>query len=336
MRFAVAAFALALAAVPAAVSAQTAVPAAAPAAATPEQIRAQVPGFYRFAVGDAVATAIYDGFIYLKNPLFKGTSPEEFKAALDRMFVENAKEGGAQTAVNAYLVHDGERLALIDAGTAKAFGPTLGEVTANIRAAGYDPAQVSVVLLTHLHPDHANGLMTPEGKVAFPNAEVWVAKAEADFWLNAEVAAKAPEGLRPMFQMAQGAVAAYAAVGKLKAFGPTDVLPVKGVSAVAAPGHTPGHTGYLLESKGEKLFVWGDVVHSHAAQFVNPDISLEFDTDQPMAVATRKKLLADAAAGKYRVAGAHLPFPGVGYVRADGEGRYAWVPAEYAPLPAKP
>lgn len=335
MRFAAAALALALttALSPVAVSAQTA---AAQAAAAPEQIRAQVPGFYRFAVGDAVATAVYDGYIYLKNDLFKGAAPEDFRAALERMFVESAKEGGAQTAVNAYLIHDGERLALIDAGTAKVFGPTLGEVAANIRAAGYDPAQVSVVLLTHLHPDHANGLMTPEGKVAFPNAEVWVAKAEADFWLNADVAAKAPEGLRPMFQMAQGATAAYAAAGKLRIFATGDALPVKGLTAVAAPGHTPGHTGYLLESKGEKLLVWGDVVHSHAAQFVNPDISLEFDTDQPMAIATRKKLLAETAAAKLLVAGAHLPFPGIGHVRADGDGRYAWVPVEYAPLPAKP
>lgn len=334
MRFAAAALALALTAAlsPVAVSAQT----ASQAAAAPEQIRAQVPGFYRFAVGDAVATAVYDGYIHLKNELFKGASPEDFKAALDRMFVESAKAGGAQTAVNAYLIHDGERLALIDAGTAKAFGPTLGEVAANIRAAGYDPAQVSVVLLTHLHPDHANGLMTPDGKVAFPNAEVWVAKAEADFWLNAETAAKAPEGMRPMFQMAQGAVAAYAAAGKLKLFAPGDALPVKGLTAALSPGHTPGHTGYLLESKGEKLLIWGDVVHSHAAQFVNPDISLEFDTDQPTAIATRKKLLAETAAAKLLVAGAHLPFPGLGHVRADGDGRYAWVPVEYAPLPAKP
>lgn len=330
MRFAAAAIALALTAAfsPVAVSAQTVQP--------PEQIRVQVPGFHRFAVGDAVATAVYDGYIHLKNELFKGASPEDFRAALDRMFVESAKAGGAQTAVNAYLIHDGERLALIDAGTAKAFGPTLGEVTANIRAAGYDPAQVSFVLLTHLHPDHANGLMTPDGKTAFPNAEVWVAKAEADFWLNAETAAKAPEGMRPMFQMAQGAVAAYAAAGKLKLFTANDALPVKGLTAVAAPGHTPGHTGYLLESNGEKLLIWGDVVHSHAAQFVNPDISLEFDTDQPMAIATRKKLLAETAAAKLLVAGAHLPFPGIGHVRADGDGRYAWVPVEYAPLPAKP
>lgn len=330
MRLAAAAIALTLAAAfsPVAVSAQTVQP--------PEQIRVQVPGFYRFAVGDAVATAVYDGYIHLKNELFKGASPEDFRAALDRMFVESAKAGGAQTAVNAYLIHDGERLALVDAGTAKAFGPTLGEVTANIRAAGYDPAQVSFVLLTHLHPDHANGLMAPEGKVAFPNADVWVAKAEADFWLNADIAAKAPEGMRPMFQMAQGAVAAYAAAGKLKIFTPNDALPVKGLTAAPAPGHTPGHTGYLLESNGEKLLIWGDVVHSHAAQFVNPDISLEFDTDQPMAIATRKKLLAETAAAKLLVAGAHLPFPGIGHVRADGDGRYAWVPVEYAPLPAKP
>jgi glyoxylase-like metal-dependent hydrolase (beta-lactamase superfamily II) len=327
-----AAFALALAAalgVAAPVAyAQTAP--VAPAQIAPAQIRDQVPGYYRFAVGDIVVTALYDGYIDLKNELFKGAAPEDFKALLERMFVESEK--GAQTAVNAFLIHNGEKLVLVDTGTAKAFGPTLGAILQNLQASGYDPAQVDAVLLTHLHPDHANGLIAPDGKPAFPNADVWAAKAEADFWLSAEVTAKAPEGMQPFFKMAQAAVAPYQTAGRFKTFAAGEALPINGVSAVAAAGHTPGHSGYLVKSKETSLLIWGDILHSHAAQFANPDISLEFDVDQPAAVATRKKLLAEAAAAKLWVAGAHLPFPGVGHVRAEGDGRYAWVPAEYSPL----
>lgn len=316
------AVACAAALAPVAVSAQTAAPA---------QIRTQVPGFYRFAVGDFVVTALYDGYVDLQNKLFKGVSADDFKALLQRMFVENEK-GAAQTAVNAYLLHTGDKLALIDAGAAGAFGPTLGAMLENLRASGYDPAQVDAVLLTHLHPDHAAGLTTADGKAAFPNADVWVAKAEADFWLNADVAAKAPEGMQPMFKLAQSVVAPYQAAGKFRTFAPGETLPVSGVAAASSAGHTPGHTSYLVKSKETSLLVWGDVVHSHAAQFADPNVSVEFDVDQPAAVAARKKLLEEAAAAKLWVAGAHLPFPGIGRVRADGGGRYAWVPAEFSPL----
>lgn len=344
MRKIAAAFAVACAAVsvpvavaPVAALAQTAVPApasvSAPApAAAPAQLRAQVPGYYRFAIGDIVVTALYDGYIDLPNKLFNGLAADDFKSLLKRMFVES--ENGAQTAVNAYLVHTGDKLILIDTGAAKVFGPTLGAILENLRASGYDPAQVDAVLLTHLHPDHAAGLATAEGAIVFPKADVWAAKAEADFWLSADVAAKAPEGMQPMFKLAQGMIAPYQAAGKFKTFAPGETLPIAGVAAVSSAGHTPGHTSYLVKSKEAGLLVWGDILHSHAAQFSNPDISFEYDVDQPAAVATRKKLLEEAASAKLWVAGAHLPFPGVGHVRADGDGRYAWVPAEFSPLRA--
>jgi len=97
------------------------------------------------------------------------------------------------------------------------------------------------------------------------------------------------------------------------------------------PGHTPGHTSYLFESSGQSLLVWGDIVHSHATQFARPDIAIEFDVNRKQAVASRKKLFKDAAANKLWVAGAHMPFPGLGHVRKLGDG-YSWVPAEYSPL----
>lgn len=298
----------------------------------PPVITDQVPGYFRFKLGDFVVTALYDGYIDLQSKLFKGVEPQDFRALLDRMFVDS--ENGAQTAVNGFLIHTGDHLTLIDTGAAKVFGPTLGVITENVVAAGYAPEQVDTVLLTHLHPDHASGLMSPEGKVVFPNATVWTSKTEADFWLSDEVAAKMPEGMRPMFQLAQKAVAEYRTAGRFKTFAPGEPFPVPGITPVDTSGHTPGHSGYMVTSKNANLLVWGDIVHSYAAQFRRPDISLEFDVDQPAAIATRKKLFDLAAREKLWVAGAHLPFPGIGHVRDDGDGAYAWVPVEYGPLRA--
>ncbi|MBP2292526.1 MBL fold metallo-hydrolase [Azospirillum rugosum] len=297
-------------------------------AAPPAQQRTQAPGFYRMALGDIEVTALYDGFIDLDRKILSGASAEDIQGLLARMFL--ADTPGVQTAVNAFLVHTGTNLVLVDTGTAKAFGPALGFIADNIRAAGYDPAQVDAVLLTHLHPDHANGLLAAGGAMAFPNAEVRVAKAEADFWLSEEVAAKAPADAQPFFAMARAAVAPYAAAGKLKPYQPGEAL-LPGVSSVAAPGHTPGHSGYLFSAKGTSILMWGDIVHSHSVQFARPEVAIEFDVDKAQAIETRKRLFADAAAQKLWVAGAHLPFPGIGHVRAEPTG-YAWVPVEYGPI----
>lgn len=297
-------------------------------AAPPAQQKTQVPGYYRMALGDFEVTALYDGYLALDSKLLVGASAQEIQALLARMFIAAPQ---MQTAVNAYLVHTGAHLVLVDTGAAQALGPTLGAIPDNIRASGYDPAQVDTVLLTHLHPDHVNGLLTQDGKPTFPNAEIRVAKAESDYWLDEGVAAKAPNDVRPFFKMARDALAPYIAAGKFKPFGAGEEMLLPGVKAVPAPGHTPGHTAYLFSSGGQHLLVWGDIVHSAAVQFARPDIAIEFDIDRDQAVATRQRLFADAAREQLWVAGAHLPFPGLGHLRAEASG-YAWVPIEYGPV----
>lgn len=300
-------------------------------AQAPAKKTTQVPGFYRMALGETEVNALYDGYVALDTKLLKGASATDIQSLLAQMFIESTK--GVQTAVNAYLINTGLNLILVDAGAAKCFGPTLGSIAENIRAAGYETSQVDTVFLTHLHGDHACGLVTAEGKPAFPNATVYVAKEEAAHWLNKETAAAAPKEAQGFFKMAQEAVAPYESAGKLKLFAAGDTL-VPGIVSVPSPGHTPGHGGFLFTSGESQLLVWGDIVHSHAVQFARPEVTIEFDVDNKRAIESRKKMFAEAAKKKLWVAGAHLPFPGIGHVRAEKKG-YAWVPVEFSPLPSK-
>ncbi|MCL2789230.1 MAG: MBL fold metallo-hydrolase [Desulfobulbus sp.] len=288
----------------------------------------QVPGYYRIQLGQFEITAIYDGTIYLKTKLLHNTKPEDLDRLLARMFVGTP---AMQTAVNAYLINTGEHLVLVDAGAAKLFGPNLGHVVDNMTASGYDPAQIDTVIITHMHGDHVGGLRDQEGKPLFPQAAILVSQAENDYWLSEKTAAAAPEEARPFFKMAHDAAAPYLTTGQWKTFVEGAVL-VPGIKAVKAPGHTPGHTAYAVESAGQKLLIWGDIVHAHAVQFAKPDISIDFDTDQKQAIVTRKAIMQEMAASQSLVAGMHLPFPGIGHVRAEGKGHYAWVPVEFTPL----
>ncbi|MGP0174734.1 MBL fold metallo-hydrolase [Pseudomonas sp. NCHU5208] len=299
-------------------------------AQAPAQQKTQVPGYYRMMLGDFEVTALYDGYIDLPATLLKGIADKDLQSLLARMFVQATP--GVQTAVNAYLINTGSHLVLIDTGAAQCFGPTLGAVRANLEASGYKPEQIDTVLLTHLHPDHACGLLDAEGKPAFPNASVAVPKSEADFWLSKANMAKAAEGMQGMFKLAQSAVAPYIQANRFKPYQQVDTL-LPGFTQLPSPGHTPGHTSYLLKSGEQSLLVWGDIVHSHAVQFAKPEVVIEFDVDSDKARESRQRLLAEAADERLWVAGAHLPFPGIGHVRKESQG-YAWVPAEFSPIRA--
>ena len=299
--------------------------------AAPAPVMTQVPGYYRMKLADFEITALYDGSTAIGANLLKGISEKDIQSLLARMFIE--KTDGVQTAVNAYLVNSGEELVLVDTGAGKCFGPGLGIIGDNIRAAGYQPEQITTVLLTHLHGDHACGLRNDNGEKAFPNARVLVSKAEADFWLSEAVAAKAPKEAQPFFQMSRESVAPYVAEGMFETYDASDESILPRMEVIPLAGHTPGHTGYLFRSQGKSLLVWGDIIHNHAVQFPRPEVTIEFDVDGAQAAASRKRILARAAEEKLWIAGAHLPFPGLGHVRAEGEGKgYSWVPVEYGPV----
>ena len=135
-----------------------------------------------------------------------------------------------------------------------------------------------LILITHLHGDHINGLVTPEGQRVFPKAVIWSAQADNDFWLSETVAAQAPQEFQPFFKMSRDAAAPYLASGQWQTFTEDREL-VPGVRSLDTHGHTPGHRSYLIESQGEKLVILGDLVHNHAVQFARPETSIEFDID---------------------------------------------------------
>jgi glyoxylase-like metal-dependent hydrolase (beta-lactamase superfamily II) len=291
--------------------------AAAPIAKSPQ------PGYYRFMLGDFEVTAISDGTNDMPwDTLLLGTTKEKVDEAAKKAFLGMPTE----SSFNGFLVNTGTKLVLIDTGAGTLFGPTLGKLAANLKAAGYKPEQVDEIYITHFHPDHVGGLVS-DGKMNFPNAVVRADKHESDYWLSKETLEKADAGSKGFVQGAQSMLAPYVAAGKFKAIEANGEL-VPGIKSQAAYGHTPGHTVYIAESKGQKLVFWGDLMHYAAVQFADPAITIKFDSDAKSAMAERKKIFAEAAKSGEWVAGAHLAFPAVGHVVASGKG-YAFVPINY-------
>jgi glyoxylase-like metal-dependent hydrolase (beta-lactamase superfamily II) len=289
--------------------------------------KSQAPGWYRMKLGSFEVTALSDGTVELPvDKLLTNIQPQTISSLLARSYLKAPVE----TSVNGYLVNTGSKLVLIDTGAAGLFGPTLGRLVANLKASGYQPEQVDEVYITHMHPDHVGGLMA-EGKAVFPNAVVRADTHEGDYWLSPTNMDKAPADAKGFFQGAMAALNPYVASGKLKPFdGETELVP--GIRAMPARGHTPGHTIYVVESQGNKLVVWGDLMHVAAVQFAMPTATMQFDTDSKAAMPQRQKNYADAAKKGYYVAIAHVSFPGIGKLRADGKG-YQWLPANYSSAP---
>jgi len=290
------------------------------------QVKTQAPGYYRMMLGDVEVTVISDGtFPMDAGKILADITPKQLDAELGRSFLKEPIE----MSVNAFLINTGSKLVLIDTGCGSLMGPSVGKLLSNLKASGYRPEQIDEIYITHMHGDHLGGL-SADGKPVFPNAVVRAAQQEADFWLSKAHMDAAPKDAKDSYQSAMNMLNPYVSAGKFKPFnGEIELVP--GIRAVPSPGHTAGHTLYIVESKGQKLVLWGDLMHVAAVQFADPSVAIHFDTDSAMAVMQRKKVFADAAEHGNWVGGAHLSFPGIGHLRASGTG-YSYTPANYSAL----
>jgi len=283
-----------------------------PAQAAAPMQKTQAPGWYRLMVGDMEVTALSDGVLSFRvHDLLTHIAPAALDADLARAFLKEPVD----FSINAFLINTGSKLVLIDTGVGTGMGPKGGRLLSNLQAAGYRPEQVDDIYITHMHGDHI-GNLTSSGQANFTHADVHCAQAEADYWLSEAQMQKAPADKRDGFKAAMAAFKPYIDSKHFKPFrGNVELLP--GIQAIAAPGHTPGHTVYQVTSRGETLILWGDLMHVGAAQFPDPTVAIKFDTDSKAAVAERQRIFLEAAAHRALVAGAHIPFPGIGHLRAE-------------------
>lgn len=295
-----------------------------PVARPVPQVGGQAPGYYRMFVGRFEVTALLDGtHPFPSDKVAVGASVDEMARTLKSAFLPVRYEG----MINAFLVNMDGRLVLIDAGAGNLYGKEGGGLKRAIIAAGYTPDDVDDVFITHLHEDHAGGLVL-DGAPLFANAVVHVARKEASFWLDSRNQASVNDLLKPFFPAVQKVVAPYRTADRLALFDEGAAL-LPGLTSIAEPGHTPGHTVYLLQDGGQALLFWGDTVHIAPVQFPHPGVAIRYDWNVPEAIASRRMLLSRAAEAGWLVAGAHISFPGVGHVRAKHKGGFEWLPLNY-------
>jgi glyoxylase-like metal-dependent hydrolase (beta-lactamase superfamily II) len=256
-----------------------------------------------FQAGKFTVSVLSEGGGQGNSGLLKGATPQQIQKYLP--------DGTFPLETQVFLVRTPEKNIMIDAGHGK-------NLFKNLQTLGLDESKIQIILLTHLHGDHIGGMLR-EGKAAFPNAEVYLSKKEYDYWLNlGERGASA----RKVFD-------AYK--NKLHLFEPAEPEKqtkelVPGIKAIAAYGHTPGHTAYLVRSDDVQWLIWGDLTHSMPIQMPCPEVALSFDVDPDKAIQTRKSLLDYILKNRITAGGMHVPFPAVGSILKGKTEGYTFEP----------
>jgi glyoxylase-like metal-dependent hydrolase (beta-lactamase superfamily II) len=270
----------------------------------------QAPGLNRVLVGDILVTILSDGYLDVTFDLLNGVDPAEAEQILT---AHNASRL-PRINVNAYIVQSAGRTIMIDsgAGGVKGWG---GRLPVALAAANIDPLSIDTILLTHAHPDHVGGLAGPLATPLFQNVDrLFVHQDELAFWKNDTIRAGAPDAFRPYFDLAGNAFDAYREV--LVPFAGDDAI-APGIHPVPLPGHTPGHTGYLIADKGQSLLVWGDIVHFPHIQVARPDVTIAFDGDAAQAAASRAKILDRVCSEELKITGMHFNAPAAGRIESN-------------------
>lgn len=277
-------------------------------------------------LGDSTIIALNGGWLDVALAAYhaKQLSGEAFTQEEQQLLVDHHiaidAEHNVLVPLSMFVVQHAGKTLLIDTGSGGQL-PPLGKNGFLVEAladAQIKPEQIDAILMTHLHPDHTGGLLTPAGEKQFPNATLHTCEPEWEYWHSATARAEAPKITKDWFTLVQKQVKPYQSV--LKLFGATRQTLFPGISTLPLPGHTPGHTGFFIEPEAAKgLFIWGDIVHSQTLECAHPEWSLQFDVDPEKAVQSRIYAMQHAAKSGTLVAGMHVRFPGYGYVRVKDQ-----------------
>ncbi|MGR9398937.1 MBL fold metallo-hydrolase [Rhizobium leguminosarum] len=291
-------------------------------AATQEAAKAPVAmnPFAQIRIGRFTVTALTDGYADMPYDYFPGRSAPEVERAASAQFT--ARPSGVRFLFNQYLVEDGERRILIDAGAAGSIGQT-GQLPQALAALGLKPDKIDAVIVTHMHQDHMGGLVLG-GKNNYPEAELYIDRRDITHWTDPAKRSGAPEYLQTSFKMAEEVVRLYPRLQAID--GEREIM--RGVSIVDLTGHTPGHIGVRVEDGGKSMIMVSDmifpVVHPAAT-----DVFFLFEQDRAAAKAMRDRFFPRAASEGALIAATHMPFPGLGRVVAD-HGEMRWQVADWA------
>ena len=260
-----------------------------------------------FPIGKATVWAIADSTGDRDMSVFSGVEPATLS--------QYVPSGKTASATMAFLVKIENEIVLIDTGMGTPSGDRASRLDEGLKQVEVAPEQVTLVLITHMHGDHIGGLVK-DGTKAFPSARVLSSKVEHDFWLDPKSVELFPNRAGG-FEMARNILGLYGPSSQTFDFNST-VAP--GILAIDARGHTPGQAAFLLESDGEKILFWGDIVHAAGLQFPRPDFNAQYDMDTGESIVARIRFMEKAAEGKLLIAGSHLPFPAVGTVEKGMKG----------------
>ncbi len=292
----------------------------------------QAPGFYRYKVGTIEVTVATDGTrsFPLPDGFVLNANKDELNKALEAAYMPRDKMTIHFAPI---VVNTGGKLILIDTG----YGEKVyldskggaGQLRSNLAAAGIDASAIDTVVISHYHQDHVDGLLAADGKLAFPNAEILVPAAEHKFWMDDGEMSRAPKGrMEGLFKNNRRVFSGEVAKRLNQYEWNKEVAP--GVTAIGTPGHTLGHTSFVVASGSAKVYVQSDVTN-HPALFVrNPGWHANFDQVPDLAEATRRKVYDMVVAEKLQVQGFHYPFPGIGHIEKDSTG-YRVIPAQWQP-----
>ncbi len=298
-----------------------------PGSAEAPQTAMQAPGVYRYRLGAFQLTALYDGtwFLPIDGRLIRNASAAQVNEALVAAFLPPRILPISFTAL---LVNTGAKLVLIDTGTAGQIADSAGVMLDNLGVAGVAPRDIDIILISHFHPDHIDGIKTKDGGRVFPNAEILVPEPEWAFWMDDANMSRAQGAVHRYFLNTRRIFRDIAT--EVRRFKPgSQVAP--GIISIPAYGHTPGHTAFSIHSGNQSLLVMSDTVRNPYLFARHPDWQPIFDMDGPMAVKARRNMLDRAAADRMLVEAYHFPFPACGHMIRTKTG-YEFAPVMWAPL----